>query len=173
MPSILEQASVKVAAKLGGFRASLNGLTGVFRKLSEEHKEVELLLERAAVAPDAEKRADLWTTLRAELVAHERAEITHVYVECVSPESIFDVGEEHEAEALKLDALIGELDELAFDSPEWPLAIEQLSYAVARHIEIEEERYFPKLQALIGEARAKELELLYARAKLAIVHDLD
>ncbi len=173
MPNIIEQAGVLVAGKLGGLRASLNGLTGVFRKLSEEHKEVALLVERAASTSDPAKRADLWQTLRAELVAHERAEINHVYTEFVPIGASEDLSEEHEAEADELEGLIAELDTLAFESSEWQTAVEHLQVALERHAEREEQRYFPRLQAAIGEDRARELEDLYLQAKLAIIHDFD
>lgn len=173
MPNAMEQAGAKVAGKLGGFMASLSGLTGVFRRLAEEHKEVQLLLERASLATDPKKRADLWTSLRAELVAHERAEINHVYVEFLPPSGIDDLGERHEAEADELEALISELDAMDSESSDWPRAVEHLAQAVRNHAAKEESMYFPQLQAAIGETRAKELEALYMQAKLAIIHDLD
>lgn len=173
MPNLIEQASAKVAGKLGGVQASLSGLKGVFRKLAEEHMEVAVLLKLATETHDAEKRADLWTKLRAELVSHERAEINHVYPEFLPPTDGADLGEAHEAEADELEALVAELDALAFDVDEWQPAVERLQQAVLRHAAREEEHYFPRLQEAIGETRTIELEELYLRAKLAIVHDFD
>lgn len=173
MPNPIEQAGVKVAGKLGGLLASLNGLTGVFRKLSEEHKQMAVLLERAVAASSPDKREDLWTTVRAELVAHERAELVHVYFEVVTPGASEDVSEAHRAEANELEALIAQIDSLAFDSSGWHRAMTGLQRVMAQHAAKEETEYFPQLQAAIGEARAKELEELYLRAKLAITYDLD
>lgn len=173
MPNLIEQASAKLAGKVGGVQASFDGLKGVFRKLVEEHKEVAVLLKRARASHDPEKRADLWAKLRAELVSHERAEINHVYHEFLPTGDGVDLGEAHEVEADELEVLVAELDALAFDADEWQPAMDRLQQTVLRHAAREEEHYFPRLQEAIGAVRATELEELYIRAKLAIVHDFD
>lgn len=179
MPNLIDEAGVKFAATVGGFKAAVHGLRGVFRTLSQEHSQLAVLIRRALATSDLARRAELWATLRVELVAHERAEINHVYPEGAIHPSLARLDERHEAEADELEAILSELDVLAsdaersVDSAQWQGTLEHLQKLVLHHTRREEEDYFPQLQDAIGDERSQELEGVYLRAKMAIIHDFD
>lgn len=172
MPNIIEEAAAKTAGKIGAIKAKITGLDGVFRRLSEEHKEVGTLIGRAAISADAEKRADLWGKIRQELTAHEHAELQIVYPALQAEPELEDVVRQHQLEADELEALIRDVDRAPLGSVQWEGCIKQLQGAVLQHAEREEEHFFPRAQSAIGERRAEELEQRYLDAKQALLHGL-
>ena len=68
----------KVAAKIdmaAGVQARVQGLTGVFAKLAEQHHEAVTLLSIAASTDDLATRSELWRQVREALLSHEQAEL--------------------------------------------------------------------------------------------------
>ena len=79
MPTRTEQAASKVMGAAKKAKGTLEGLTGVFKTLMEEHGEVSALLLRVKASDDPETRTRLWPTIRRELLAHEKGELAIVY----------------------------------------------------------------------------------------------
>ena len=79
MPNPIENIAAKAAGKVGAIEAMAKGLNGVFVTLAEQHHEACVLLSRAEGTKDAEKRRELWTEIKKQLVSHERAELAEVY----------------------------------------------------------------------------------------------
>src|ERR1043165_6078223 len=77
MPNRMDQMTSKGAGVMKGIKARLDGLTGVFRTLAEQHGEVSTLLKRPQ--DKREKKAELWPEIRRELLSHERGEVRVVY----------------------------------------------------------------------------------------------
>jgi hemerythrin superfamily protein len=168
MSNVIERAVARAVAKVGGAQATARGLRGVFRRLTEEHKAVSSLLRRLAMSSDIDDRAHIWPSVRDELIAHERAESQEVYSDVEWHPSLIDIVQAHEEDAGTLQSFLRELDSLTFDSPHWQPTLLKLEAVVNAHAEREEELFFPKVQSIIGEDRAEELDSRYLDTKNAI-----
>ena len=87
-------------------KGTLEGLTGVFKTLMEEHGEVSALLLRVKASDDPKTRARLWPTLRRELLAHEKGERSVVYPMYAQYPAIAELALEHNQQANHLSTLI-------------------------------------------------------------------
>ncbi len=172
MSNVIEEAAAKAAGKFAAVQATVRGLRGVFRKLAEEHKEVAILLKRAGTTTDSAKRVNLWAKVRAEMTAHERAELQEVYPDFEAHPALIEVVTVHELEAKEMMTLIERLDRTAIDSPQWVLVLRAIEQVWMKHAEREESQFFPRIQGVIGNARAEELELRYVYARTAILDGL-
>lgn len=165
MPSRIEQAASKAVGAVKGAQARVQGLKGVFSTLAKEHGEVSTLLARCKRSGDAEKRDDLWQKIRGELLAHEEAETQEVYGALRDIPEIERLAEHHDREAAKLEGLIGDLQTMGPASAEWDRRFEELVELVHHHATEEEQQLFPKIQEVIGEGRAKEMEKAFVSTK--------
>ena len=112
-------------------------------------------------------QAKLYPTIRRELLAHEKAELAAVYPELAECPETSTIATRHATEASELQLIINALDALDFGDERWSSAFDRLAGLVKAHIEEEENDFFPKAQAIIGEERAKELESRYEASKSA------
>jgi hemerythrin superfamily protein len=144
----------------------MEGLVGIFRTLAEQHGEVAALLKR--VRGNSEKRAELWPTIRTELVSHERAEVRELYPVLRQHAETSQLAEHHDQEARELEMLISTLDATAIESVAWGQIFDRLADTIIHHANEEEEKIFPAAQKAIGEARAKELEASFLQTKKKI-----
>jgi hemerythrin HHE cation binding domain-containing protein len=158
MPNAMESLSAKIAGTAGAAAARAKGLTGVFNKLAEQHKEAAALLKRAETTSDPEKRRDLWTKIRVELMSHEQGELREVYPAFDKHVSLRDIVEEHADDADLLESTIKELDEIDTASEAWPVTLKRLIAAVQRHAEEEEGEFFPRAQDVLGKNETRSLE---------------
>ena len=165
MPNSLERAASKTMGTVKGAQASLKGLSGVFKKLMEEHGEVSVLMKRVSMSTEETVRRELYPTIRKELLSHEKGELSAVYHVLGQHAETSDIAETHAREASELDAAIKTVDALDFTGPEWGPAFEYLFGLVKRHVEEEEREFFPKAQATIGDEKAKTLVSRYEAAK--------
>lgn len=169
MTNVLEEAVVKAVARFGVTRVTTNGFTGVFRRLAEEHKELSVLLKRTSVTSALDKQAILWATFRAELAAHEQAELQEVYPDFEWHPSLIDVIQTHEEDAERLQDWVRGLDAVAIGSPQWGEGLQTLGALLSAHVEREEELFFPQVQRLIGRERIEELDARYTETKRALL----
>jgi hemerythrin superfamily protein len=149
--------------KLKGVKARLDGLTGIFKTLTAEHGEVSALLERAK--DSVERRAELWPTIRAQLLSHERGEIRELYPVLRSMDATAELADHHDAEAKDMEDMILDLDHLPITTDAWGLLFDQLADAVLHHAEEEETEMFPQAQAALGEALTQELDAKFRLTK--------
>jgi hypothetical protein len=154
----VENFAAKAAAKAAGVRARVQGLTGVFNLLAQQHKEAATLLARVKSADEPEKRRELWLHVRSELICHERAELSTVYPVIGENELIADISKRHEQDAQALEAAIADIDALGFDSNRWADSIESLMQLVMQHVHEEEQEFFPRAQDTLGKEAAHALE---------------
>jgi hemerythrin superfamily protein len=166
MPNRMDSIISKGTGAVKAVEARMHGLVGVFKVLSEQHGEAGALLRR--VKRDPERRAELWPTIRQELVSHERAELREVYPVLAEHARLRALADRHEAEAGQLSALIDRIHATEMSSPTWGPLFDQLVDQVMLHVKEEESEIFPKAQEVIGAARAKELEPLFLAAKKQI-----
>jgi hemerythrin superfamily protein len=151
----------KGAGMMKGVKARLDGLVGVFQTLAEQHGEVSAMLKRLQSKP--EKRIELWSDIRRELLSHERAEMREVYPVLRQRVETRALAEHHDQEAAELERLIERIDTAAGDA--WRTLYDQLVDAVHHHANEEEAEIFPKAQQAIGEQAARDLESRFLLAK--------
>lgn len=172
MSNPIEEAAAKAAGKFAAVQATVRGLRGVFRKLAEEHREVAVLLKRAGTAPDPIKRSKLWARVRAEMTAHERAELQEVYPDVEAHPALCDVVTVHELEAKELTKLVAKVDGTKTESTQWALLLGAVEQVWLRHTDREENQFFPRIQGVIGNTRAEHLEVRYIATKQALMRDM-
>jgi hypothetical protein len=172
MPNPMETLAAKSAGKAAAVGARAKGLTGVFNKLAEQHKEAAILLKRAESAEDADKRQDLWRAVRRQLLAHERTEVSVVYPELAKHAATEDIAQRHSAEAQMLEGTIAEIDVVGYDSPNFTALIQRLTTLVEHHVDEEEHEFFPRAQETLGKNGAEELEERATAARERILEEL-
>jgi hemerythrin superfamily protein len=171
MTNRTEALAAKVVGKAKAAKATLEGLTGVFRHLEEEHGKVSALLMRLKASSDPSVRRELLPTIRYELLAHEQAELKEVYPVLRENAQTRGVAEAHATHADRLESAMAALTDTAVDSHQWPMVLEQLVEEVKHHVREEEEDFFPLAQQVVGE-RAGEMRERYELAKAAALKQL-
>lgn len=156
MANNLDSMLSKGMGAVKGVKARLEGLKGVFTTLAQQHGEVSVLLDRVKANPD--KRAELWPTIRKELISHERAEMREVYTELREHGPTSALADHHDAEADELDKLIQQIDATPLISTEWNRLFELLANKVVHHATEEETEIFPRAMATLGDEDAKRLD---------------
>jgi len=165
MANSLEQMTAKAVGTVNAVKAGFNGLRGVFLHLAEEHGEVAALMKRVSKSADPEERAKLYPQIRTELLSHERGELAEVYPMLSEHVATRDIAAAHNVEAQQLEQAIRAVDQWAFADPEWGPAFEHLFQLVQQHVAEEENDFFPKAQAILGEGEAKAMLDRYEIAK--------
>jgi hemerythrin superfamily protein len=163
----MDAALAHGAGKLKAVKPRLDGLTGVFKTLAEQHGEVASLLERVRGNP--EKRTELWPVIRRLLLAHERGEVRELYPVLRMHDATAGFADHHDTEARELEQMIGRLDGVPAMSDAWGAQFDRLADTVIRHADEEETQIFPTAQDVLGEARAQELDstVQLARSQIA------
>jgi hypothetical protein len=165
MPNPIEKAAAKGAGKIAAVSARAKGLTGVFNKLAEQHREAAVLLKRAEGVDDPAKREDLWRTIKRELLSHERAELSTVYPALKQDPSLRDIPQHHNAEVPELEAAIAAIDAEGFGSLRWRALVGHLRELVTQHANEEENEFFPRAEEALGKEASAELEGRFMAAK--------
>lgn len=167
MPNHVEKLAAEAMGALKDVKAGWEGLTGVFMHLMEEHGRVGALIKRVGMSSDPAVHADLYPTIRKQLLAHERGELQAVYPVLAEYPETSSIAAAHAHEASELEAAIAALDALGFGDAGWVPAFERLAQLVDEHVDAEESDYFPKAQQAIGEERAKALLPIFEATKTA------
>jgi len=162
MASRTDQLLSQGMGKAKAMKAALKGLSGVFRTLSEQHGQASALLRR--LKGNSDRRADLWPTVRTELLAHERAEMEVVYRELHYDPRTRLMAEHHDEEAGELEVLIRRIDMLPMNDPTWETVFDELVQTVQHHVAEEEGEIFPKAQDVIGRDRTLAMDITYEDA---------
>jgi hemerythrin superfamily protein len=167
MSTRTDSVIAKTKAAAHAVKAKMDGLHGVFATLAKQHTEVSSLMK--SVEDDADKRDELWPTIRTELLSHERAELRVVYPELRMNAATRALADQHEEEAKELEGLIQELDGTVIDSNMWGSKFATLAQTVRQHAEEEEKEIFPQAEQVIGKMRTKAMndEFLAAKKQVA------
>ena len=165
MPNRMDSMLSKGAGVVKGVKARLEGLTGVFKTLAEQHGEVTAMIKRLQSKP--EKKAELWPEIRRELLSHERGEIREVYPVLRQHVQTRALAEHHDQEAADMERLIEQIDAAMAD--EWRPLLDRLTDTVIHHANEEESSIFPKAQEAIGDKAAKELEARFLSVQKQIL----
>ena len=165
MPNRVEQATSTAMGAVKDVKATLKGLTGVFKHLMEEHGKVSALIGRVKMSSDADVRARLYPTIRTELLGHETGELKAVYPALAVYPEMTRIVELHARDANVLQRQIAEVDRFAYDDEAWAPAFVRLAELVQKHVAEEEGDYFPKAQKAMGDKLANDLLPLFESAK--------
>ena len=171
MPTHMEKAASKAMGAMKKAKGTLEGLSGVFKTLMEEHGEASALLMRLKASDDIETRARLWSTVRKELVSHEKGEVAVVYPVYEQYPETSQFAAEHNEEANRLSSLIGRLEELDINDRGWPALFDQLVELVQHHVKEEESKIFPAGQKTFG-GQADALNASYLAKKKEVMGQL-
>lgn len=172
MPNKIEEAVGKAAGFAKEVKATFKGLSGVFKTLAEQHGEVGALLKRAAAAEKKEKRLDLWSKIRQELISHERGELGVVYPAFRDRPELRAIAEHHDQEAGQLEAAITALDAIDPSTDQWHDKLEALTELVMHHVDEEENEWFPAASKVFSDEEAKDLEGRYLALKEAVAEQV-
>lgn len=171
MPNVIENAASKLYGSAKKAKGALYGLTGVFRTLMKEHGEIAVLLLEAQASSDPEKRSRVWSSIRKELLAHERCEMAVVYPLYAERAETRQYAIEHNEVTNELKYLIASIDEAAPEDPEWASLLDRLIVLVRRHVHDEEASFFPAGQRAFADL-TEELDAVYRDKKGAIMLEL-
>jgi hypothetical protein len=145
-------------------------LTGVFRTLSEEHAAIGAMLERLKASP--ELRVELWPTIRAELLSHERGEVREVFPVLRANIETRAIADLHDFEAKEMEELVTELEMTPIETAEWLEVFVDLANEVMAHARAEENDLFPHAQEVLGAEVAHRMDASFLRAKLQLVESV-
>ena len=167
MPNRVEEVTSAAMGAIKDIKATVKGLTGVFKHLMEEHGKVSALITRVKMSADPEVRARLYPTIRQELFGHESGELRAVYPAMAEYPGLRAIAQEHADDAGDLQRQITEVDRFSFDDPGWTPAFDRLATLVVEHVSKEEGDYFPKAQKAMGSRLSKDLLPVFESAKKA------
>jgi hemerythrin superfamily protein len=168
MSNPIEQVAAKAMGTVKAVQAGFNGLRGVFLHLAEEHGEVGALMKSLSKSTDAQFRREHFPHIRAELLAHEKGELSEVYPVLANYQSMRDVVLKHNDQAHTLEKAIADVDAQDFAGAEWGSAFTRLLGLVQLHVEEEEKEFFPRAQQVVDEDESKALLKRYEAAKQAV-----
>ena len=168
MANTIEDIAAKTMGTMKAVAAGFKGLRGVFLHLAEEHGEVAALMKRVSKSDDARVRREHFPHIRAELLSHEKGELSEVYGVLANFEQMRSTVLTHNEQAHRLEKAIAEVDAQDFASEEWGAAFARLFELVQAHVEEEENEFFPKAQQVIDEEESKQILRRYEAAKKAI-----
>jgi hemerythrin superfamily protein len=165
MPNNVEKVMSGLMGAAKDIKAGFKGLTGVFMHLMEEHGKVGALIKSVAKSDDEAVRAELYPKIRKDLLAHEKGELKVVYPALANLPGVSSIELTHAREASELEIALADVDALAFSDAAWGPTFQRLADLVERHVEHEENEFFPKAQQALGEERAKRLLPEFEAAK--------
>ena len=165
MSNPMNDAIPKAMGAVKDVKAVFKGLSGVFRHLMEEHGKVGALVNRLQNSSEQQLRWDLYPTVRAELLSHERGELVVIYPLLDSLPETEGMARAHSLEAEQLEAAIAAVDALDFSDGAWEAAFARVAELVRAHVDEEESKLFPRAQAALGDERARALLEPYEACK--------
>jgi hemerythrin superfamily protein len=172
MTTRLEGIGAKAMGAARAAVATVGGMTGIFRRLTQEHGEMSALLMRVQLTSSPAVRRNVFPTIRKELLAHERAEESEIFPMFQQNEGTRAIVEAHAREAGQLEMVIGELTEIAVDDPRWEQTFDRLFKLVQAHVKTEESAYFPAGQHAFAE-RTDEMLARFEVIRAQIMQDLN
>jgi len=138
---------------------------GLIEAVLEDHEEVKALFSQIDRA-DPKERAELFATLRAELVRHEVAEQEIVHP--LTGERVRD-GEETRrdlvAEERGAERILNDMDDAESGTQEWDGLLGRLRAAVLTHAEMEESIELPQLRQRVDDDELERKGTMFEAAK--------
>jgi len=160
----IAQVTSMVMGKAKVAKAAIEGLSGVFTTLMEEHGQVSALLAHVKRDPDSAVRRELWPKIRAVLLSHERGELLVLYPAYRTHPELAHIAVAHEVQADLLMSLVEEIHAIDFADPRWGERFEVLVQLVHKHVRDEEVDFFREGNRVFG-SQNKVLDEQYKRVK--------
>jgi hypothetical protein len=160
----MEDVASKVMGKAKLAKGAIEGLSGIFTTLMEEHGQVGALLSRLKNSSDIALRRELWPEIRAELLSHEKGELLVLYPVYRAHPEIAHIAATHEREASQLAPLIDEIHAIDVADPRWGERFAVLAQRVHDHVTDEEVDFFREGNRVFG-SQNKALDVEYKRVK--------
>jgi hemerythrin superfamily protein len=171
MPNHIQELAGKAMATVKSAKGTIEGLSGIFKTLMEEHGKVSALLTRVKLSTDADVRRELWPTIREELLSHEKGEVAVLYPVYKQHPETSAIEHEHNVDASSLQKLIETLHVMDVEDEAWGPTFARLVAMVEEHVAREEDSYFPTAHGVFG-AEAKRLDREYQQVKEAALRAL-
>jgi hemerythrin superfamily protein len=157
MVSTPEKIASKAMGGMKAAKATIEGLSGVFRHLAQEHGEVTALLLRVKMSSDPKVRIELFPTIRKELLGHERCELDVVYPAMEPHAELQQMVAQHRQEAAELEKLLEQLVALDYRDEAWMTTFASMVDTIQRHTQEEENQIFPAAQRVLGDEESEAL----------------
>ena len=167
MPHRTEQAESKMVESDKAVHKHVDGLSGVFDELADEHSEISMLLSIEADELDGSNRRQRYSRLRQRLLAHEIFELEELYPILEKHEATNQLVAEHAEDAAAFEAAVKHLDSLDMDGPNWLPEFNRLVELFDQHVEQEEYEYFPEAQQQLDREESQRLQSRYIAARHA------
>jgi len=171
IPSRIQNDKQRNTGQPGSQRAPARALVGVFETLVNEHRKAAELMQRIA-HQSAESRREAWPILRRQLLSHDRAEELEVYAALEGYDGARDILEHHKFDAAELEGSINELDAIDYASEQWVAKLRDIVTSFEDHVRDEENDYFPRMQQLLGDDKARDLHERFVSAQREVIHTL-
>jgi hemerythrin superfamily protein len=157
----------KAAGKMKAMKHGLEGHTGIMKKLAEEHGEVSMLLEKCSLTGDPEKRRELFTKIREELLSHAKGEERIFYARLRQFDDSRDLIQTAQDEHHEVEDMIDRLSSMGYAGDDWGELFDELKDSVKEHVKVEESQIFSAAKDLLDSSELKDLEQRYVQAKNA------
>jgi hemerythrin superfamily protein len=146
----------------------------IFDELRAEHEQLAILLDRIASGGNGgvDVRRELFPRLRAELIAHGRAEEAELYAALERHDDTSELAAECIDDHRELEELLGRLDAMRLDDDEWPLIFEDLKESVEQHVDDEEGEVFPTAQRTLDADELGGMQARFLARKRDALEDL-
>jgi hypothetical protein len=168
----VEEVASKAAGALKVVKATVEGLSGVFKQLTREHGEVGALLMRIDLSSDLKVRAELFPKIRRELLSHERGELREVYPAFKANPRLEPMVAEHDREAREIEQILSELQATPYEDEGWGPRFSQLVEAFKHHTALEENHYFPAANRILGKAESERIRSRYEVCKVDVLREM-
>jgi hypothetical protein len=165
----MEEVASKVAGGVKNVKATIEGLSGVFKQLTQEHGELSALLMRVKLSTDINVRRELFPTIRTTLLGHERGEVREVYPAFTQHPDLAPMVQTHQAEAGQIERILDELSATDYGEELWMQRFNDLVTLVNHHVGEEENDYFPAANRVLGKDEAERLKGRYLTTKNEVI----
>jgi hemerythrin superfamily protein len=157
----------KAAGKMKAMKHGLEGHGGIMKKLAEEHGEVSMLLEKCSRVSDPEKRRELFSKIREELLSHAKGEEKIFYARLKQFDESRDIVQHATEEHQEVEDMIDRLSTMGYAGDDWGELFDELKDSVKEHVKEEESEMFAAAKDVLDDDELKELEQRYLQAKNA------
>lgn len=146
----------------------------IYGVLKQDHAAVKDLLAKLSdtTANAIKTRSKGFEKLKAELIAHSRAEEEVFYAALRNQDRTHDDVLEGEQEHHLVDVLLNEMSELDVSDERWTAKLTVLKEQVEHHVEEEEKELFKEAKKILDSEQARELGEAFKQHKKQRAGDL-
>lgn len=143
----------------------MKGFTGIFRRLAQEHGEVNTLMLRARTSSDPQVQREMLAKIRTEFLSHAHAEEKEFYAVLRTYPETREKATHSKAEHDEIEQMLDQLENLS--GAAWTSVFNKLMTCVQHHVKEEENELFPLAKSVLSSDQVKDIERRFAEAKQA------